>query len=781
MKISEILSRLQGVHKSGHGWMACCPAHSDRVPSLSMGEGQNGCILLKCHAGCSQENIIAALGLKFSDLFEPQVATAKPRLVKTYDYCNAARELVFQVCRYEPKGFRQRRPDPDNPGAWLWNMQGVTRELYRLPEVLRQVRNEGDVFLVEGEKDADALVALGLCATCNPGGAGKWQGNYTAILTGAYVWIIPDRDEPGRKHAALVVRELTGKAASVQVVELPDRGAVPIKDAADWIAAGGTADELADLLGHAPSWVPPSGEKPQPSIPDDGPSTATDSVELKATLFEISQKKKLTTSERNTEMARAVITALQQRGRFFFHADFCDHATAMFFDTRRKLLLQIASDAFQSWLADFIGINRIERTYVFIFNAIEDETLNGQTTRLTPEAYWAARAGAIYLSNGDGQIIKITPGQIAQVDNGTDDVLFAVGRTLRPWSLTAAVDPFAGCRVFAGMRATAGHGRDLLRLWATALPSSQRCKPPLALAGTVGSGKTRTALGIAELYGLPPRVLVPNENGENDLWTSLDAGGLVIIDNADTKVRWLPDALAAASTDGSHEKRRLYSDGQIVRQRARAWICITSANPTFGADAGLADRLLVERLERREGDNAESELSDEIAAHRDAGLSWIAQMLSKALADTAPVPANLNKRHPDFAAFAVRLGRAMGCETEAVAALQSAEADKSLFNLENDDLGAALLLLIEREGLFAGTAAELAGELPDLDGNYWTSKRIGKRLAKLWPHVTGVFNATAERSHGGILTYSIRARGGFGGFQDPILPKVPMRENDNTF
>ncbi|MCX7010205.1 MAG: hypothetical protein NTY53_23700 [Kiritimatiellaeota bacterium] len=348
------------------------------------------------------------------------------------------------------------------------------------------------------------------------------------------------------------------------------------------------------------------------------------------------------------------------------------------------------------------------------------------------------------------------------MDNGSDDVLFATGATLKPWQLVEPQDPFEACRVFSAMRASAGHGRELLRLWATALPSNQRCKPPLVLAGTVGSGKTRTALGISELYGLPARVLVPTENGEQDFWTSLNSGGLVILDNADTRLRWLPDALAAAATDGSHEKRMLYTDAKIVRQRARAWVCITSANPTFGSDAGLADRLIVERLERREGDNAESELSDEIAANRNAGLSWIAAKLARALADVEPVPPNLNKRHPDFATLAVRIGRALGREAEAVAALGAAESDKSAFNLENDDVGAALVSLIERDGSFDGTAAELLNALSAMDTSigdgHINTKRLSKKLSKLWPHVTAVFKANSETGHGGYLTYNIKAR-----------------------
>jgi len=329
------------------------------------------------------------------------------------------------------------------------------------------------------------------------------------------------------------------------------------------------------------------------------------------------------------------------------------------------------------------------------------------------------------------------------VDNGTDDVLFAAGRTLRPWTLTDPRDPFETCRLFRDMNTAAAHGKDLLRLWTLALPTNQRCKPPLVVSGGIGSGKTRTATGIFELYGLPARVTALCETGETDFWTAMDAGGLCCFDNADTRIKWLPDALAAAATDGTHEKRRLYTDSGIVQQRARSWIVVTSANATFASDAGLADRLLVVRLDRRDKDTAESALADEISANRDAGLSFIAAALSKALADAAPVPANLNRRHPDFAALTVRLGRAIGREAETIEALQAAEIDKSLFNLQNDDLGTGLLSLMDSQESFFGTAYDLLEALRKVDASFsdafWNAKRVSKRLSKLFPHVQAAF------------------------------------------
>lgn len=493
-------------------------------------------------------------------------------------------------------------------------------------------------------------------------------------------------------------------------------------------------------------------------------------ADLKARFFDIQQNGKNTASEKYQLMAAATVDHLNHRGRFYFHAEHRDHATSMYFDAGRKLLLQISSDEFQSWLAATIGINRSDRPFAFIISRIDDEALTGNTTGIIPESFWANRPGAVYLSNGDGQLVKIGPDTVEAVDNGTDGVLFPRGRTLAPWQIVDPVDPFATCRLFRDMATVAPHGLDLLRLWIISLPTNQRCKPPLVLSGGIGSGKTRAATGIFELFGLPPRVTAVHETGEGDFWTALDAGGLTCFDNADTKIKWLPDALAAAATDGIHEKRKLYSDSNLIQQKARAWSVVTSANPTFASDAGLADRLLVVRLDRRNADTAESALSDEITANRNAGLSFVAYVLSYALADHEPVPANLNRRHPDFAEMAVKIGRAIGREAETIAALRAAEADKSLFNLENDDAGAGLLAVMEGRESFTGTAAELLEALQSIDAafsaDYWTAKRLSKRLTKLWPHIEGLLSGKMDKGHGGIITYRMTSPGGFGGFQD---------------
>ena len=137
---------------------------------------------------------------------KPRQAKPKRRIVAIYNYRDENGELLFQVCRYEPKSFSQRRPD--GHGGWIWSIEGVRQVPYRLPQLLE--RPEGaPVYICEGEKDCERLASLGLVATCNPGGAGKWSDELSAYLRGAVVHILPDADEVGRKHAGQSRRACT--------------------------------------------------------------------------------------------------------------------------------------------------------------------------------------------------------------------------------------------------------------------------------------------------------------------------------------------------------------------------------------------------------------------------------------------------------------------------------------------------------------------------------------------------------------------------------------------
>ena len=248
--LEQVLAALrrQGkrVQKAGSGWLGFCPVHGDGDrPSLSLTE-RDGKLLLNCHARhCAYAEILGSLGFEASSNGIDSGRMSR-REIAAYDYRNERGELLSQNVRFEPKDFRQRRPD--GGGGWIWNMDGVRRVPYRLPELAEQPR----VFVAEGEKDCDALWALGLAATTNAAGAGKWTEEHTAALVGVAipeVIVLPDNDEPGERHASAVATSCQSAGLRVSIVRLP--GLPPKGDVSNWLDAGHTREELLEAAASA--------------------------------------------------------------------------------------------------------------------------------------------------------------------------------------------------------------------------------------------------------------------------------------------------------------------------------------------------------------------------------------------------------------------------------------------------------------------------------------------------------------------------------------------------
>lgn len=245
-EVARVLEKLDGVRRSGSGWVAHCPCRDDdENQSLSVGQGANGKVLLNCHTGrCNFEQIIEALEHKTPNDISAKKSSGKEtlKLVTTYDYVDEGGVLLFQKQRFVDssgrKKFMQRRPD--DSGGWVYNLGDVPRVLYNLPEVVAAVAEGRKVYVVEGEKDADTLIALGRVATTCPNGAGTWQDIHTEPLIGATVEIVADNDDVGRDHAEFVRQELLAVGCKVRVWRSPQG-----KDITDWLAMGG---ELSGLI-----------------------------------------------------------------------------------------------------------------------------------------------------------------------------------------------------------------------------------------------------------------------------------------------------------------------------------------------------------------------------------------------------------------------------------------------------------------------------------------------------------------------------------------------------
>jgi putative DNA primase/helicase len=260
---SEIAYLLGGAKPEGKDWKCRCPAHSDKNPSLSLKDGDDGRLIAYCFAGCSWEEIARALerqGIPFnkgrtqqkkvfsfrssggdSRILEVGERIRKLPITARYDYTSENGEYLYSK-------YKLIKPDGEKTFSIL--PVNVPPVLYNLPEIKRARESNLPVFVCEGEKDADSVSALGLASTSAPHGAAKneepgkkWKDSYTEALSGLDVVLFADNDEPGIKFAQVVATKVKDSAASVKVVEFPELQ--PGGDVTDYLLNHSKEDLLA--------------------------------------------------------------------------------------------------------------------------------------------------------------------------------------------------------------------------------------------------------------------------------------------------------------------------------------------------------------------------------------------------------------------------------------------------------------------------------------------------------------------------------------------------------
>jgi 5S rRNA maturation endonuclease (ribonuclease M5) len=213
-----------GCRRQGRKWT--CPAHDDKEPSLSVDQGRNGGVVMKCHAGCDWRDILNAVGLTPADIRTE---------VERYPYRDLNGRVLNKKIRFTPKQF-----------TYEHSLNGSHLPLYNLPEVILAVKEGRRIWLVEGERDANNLTAMGEVATTNPNGSSEeWHPEYTETLIGADVIIVADRDDPGYRHAQTVKKELEVLAKRVRVVQSATTGKGD--DISDHLANGYSLDEVVPV------------------------------------------------------------------------------------------------------------------------------------------------------------------------------------------------------------------------------------------------------------------------------------------------------------------------------------------------------------------------------------------------------------------------------------------------------------------------------------------------------------------------------------------------------
>ena len=474
---------------------------------------------------------------------------------------------------------------------------------------------------------------------------------------------------------------------------------------------------------------------------------------------------------------------LLMRGSFFWHSDFRDFATCMFLDrdVSSCTLMRVMSDEFYAFVAKHAKLEDVDPKkgdLAKVLGLVKQIAVNEEYSQgVRPGNSWERRGKAVYISSGDTEMCRVTDGKAEFVQNGTDGVVFLRGKTLAPWKLADGdgIDPFSSAKIFTGASFADANGLMNVRLWTMNLLACHSTKPPLLITGGAGSGKTRMAKGIKEILGmrqdgaldLSVQQIEDGDKGLDAFWATVNDGKLEVFDNFDTKVKWASDTLQTAATDGQTKRRTLYTTFGVSILRANAHIILTSNNPIFSTEGngGLADRLITIPLTLNRNVSQDAELSREIAENRDRYLTWMARTLAKVLQDDAPVDKSVNRRHPDYGEFSVRVGRAIGDEEGAIQALGAAEADKAILPLMNDAVTKEIMAVLGDKGYeWSGTAGEMSELIIAKQGDdedektkvIFSSRRVGKALNKYMRQFSIVFRMDEPKLREGRSVYTFR-------------------------
>lgn len=412
--------------------------------------------------------------------------------------------------------------------------------------------------------------------------------------------------------------------------------------------------------------------------------------------------------EINHEVKRIVVKDLTERGRFYH-----DGPRGYYFLTDEKRLIALDdADKELSCLLDRYGLNTVEKTCEYVKEALHIESLaRGEATRVHRLAWFNAERYTLYLYNHANRIYRITAETIELVDNGTDGVLFLSDVRNETFELVAEENlddlfhqtSVARVNFDPDSRLSVEEQQVLLSLWFLSMffGSILPTRTLLAIVGPKGSGKSYTlrAIGLI-LFG--SRFEVQSLPDKEDAFDAVVTGThFAAFDNADSRVKWLPDRLAICATGGSVSKRLLYTTNTLVNYAIDCFVGITARTPHFNRD-DVADRLLLLRVKRfAEGQYlGESALKDMVLRQRNRLMTSVVRQLQEVVAAlqlTHGREYRTSFRMADFATFALRLAHVEGNRAAVERIFDKLQEEQSAFAVDDDQFIGLLLEWLEKE------------------------------------------------------------------------------------
>jgi 5S rRNA maturation endonuclease (ribonuclease M5) len=757
VSLQQIVAQLRVVRgpDSRGEYVAWCPFHGDgrgeppHEPNFWISE--RGAYCYACKWGGSLRKLAKDLGIGLSEK-EPSDMSGK--IIACFKYFDENGTLLYEVLRRYPKKFQQRRPD--GQGGWIYKLGNIRRVLYRLPELLSS--QEGIVHIVEGEKDVDRLRELGLVATTNSEGAEKWRPEHAEFLRGREVVILPDNDEPGRRHAALVVKSLTGIAKSVKVVNLPEL--LTKGDVSDWLAAGHTVEELGELVTVA-ECVCPVGT--QPGI-DFDPEPATPS---KAELAQADRIVKLATDS-GAELFRDI------RGEPYCRFSVNGHEEVWSTGSRQS----------RAWLTQ----------------------LYGDSTRKFPNL--SAMKTAVNALDA----MAVLRGRVLEVQNrvaGTPTEIFvdlsdpdwqAVSVTAEGWNVVQRVDiPFRRYKhqaphippVIGGtlddlsqfINVSNPQHLLLLKVYIVSTLIPWIPHPVLNLYGPKGSSKSTFAKLLRLL--LDPSVTLTQTlpTKPDDLIQQLDHNWMSNYDNLSGFPDWVSDVFCRAVTGEGMSKRSLFTNDDDFIYSYRRCVVLNGINIS-ASRSDLLDRSILIGFQPISGKKRMSEEDLwKLFGERRAGLfGAILTTLSKALAIKSQLHLSDLPRMADFAHYGAAVAMAMGYTAdEFLSAYETNVSHQNEEAINAHPVGSILVQFIGRYLRWQGSPSELLGALTEEAGRYHIDVH-----QPLWPKQPNQLTRVLKELVGNLESVGVFITPGRGGVQGRRLdirlqkadPPVSVSDDD---
>lgn len=673
----EFLSLLNKVRQTApNQYMACCPAHEDKNPSLSI-KFDSGKILLHCFTGCLLEDILNSLNITQSDLcYESDLIKSKSGKSTAYIYYNAEGTLAYKKVRIDrengTKAFYFIQPNG------VKNMKGVQKVLYNLPAVIKAET----VYLVEGEKCAEAVIKQGYTATTLCTGANsKWDDTYNQYLAGKEIIIIPDNDKAGFQYAKMLKEHLPF-AKVISLEDLKNK-----EDIYDWLQKGHTMDEIGNLNEFD---VISYFNKSDTFIEDE----KTNEKEP--------QSKSLLDFIKNSDMEL-----------------FCDntnksYASVMINGHRQVLPIEnrefnlYLNHLYYSQFKKVINKDNLQQ----VINILQAEARFGKVKKIPLSNRVAKKDNSFCydLSNEKWQVVEINADGWNVIDN--PPILFNRYRH-QSEQLTPMKNGDIN-KIFDYLNIKSYHTLFLCWLVSCFVPDIPHAMP--IIHGEKGSAKSTACSLLKQL--IDPSVLdtltIPKDM--RSLIVNLQKHWFLPFDNVSYINEEVSDTLCRAITGGGIQQRKLNTNAEDCIFTFKRCLAINGIN-NVATRSDLLDRAILIELSRIEDkDRRElSEVQNKFKANLPYILGGIFDVLSKAMAIYPDVKLDKLTRLADFTRWGYAIGEALGSKGQIF--LEEYNRNINTQNIEaiNNDVVATLIIAFMKDKKeWKGRISELYNSLLNL-------------------------------------------------------------------